>query len=65
MDLIEGAADAAAYTGLTRRQIYRLAEDGHLPLIRKGRQLFFRKSELDEAFRGFGQVRSQNVGDRP
>lgn len=50
-DLITGAAGAAAYTGLPRRKIYRLVDDGHLPCVRKGRRLFFRKSELDGAFR--------------
>jgi len=50
-DLISGADGAAAYTGLSRRKIYRLAEEGHIPTIRKGRRLYFRKSELDRAFR--------------
>lgn len=49
-DLLEGAAKAAAFTGLSRRKIYRLADEGHLPVIRKGRRLFFRKSELERAF---------------
>lgn len=51
-DLIDGAAAAAEFVGLTRRQVYRLAEQGHLPVIRKGRRLFFRKSELEESFCG-------------
>nr|WP_246605093.1 helix-turn-helix domain-containing protein [Aquisediminimonas sediminicola] len=42
---------AAEYTGLTERQIYHMAEDGRLPVIRKGKRLFFRKSELEAAFR--------------
>lgn len=50
-DLIDGAANAATYTGLTRRAIYHLVEAGELPVIRKGRKLFFRKSELEAAFR--------------
>lgn len=49
-DLIAGADDAARFTGLTRRQIYRLTEQGLLPVTRKGRRLFFRKSELEAAF---------------
>jgi excisionase family DNA binding protein len=49
-DLIEGAAKAATFTGLSRRKIYRLAEQGHVPVIRKGRRLYFRKSELERAF---------------
>jgi excisionase family DNA binding protein len=51
-DLIEGAADAATFTGLSRRKIYRLVEQGHMPSVRKGRRLYFRKSELDAAFSG-------------
>lgn len=50
-DLLFGAAAAAAHTGLTRRIIYHLVEAGALPVIRKGRRLYFRRSELDQAFR--------------
>lgn len=50
-DLIAGAADAASYTGLSRRVIYRLTEQGRLPAIRMGRRLYYRKSELDRAFK--------------
>lgn len=50
-DLVAGARGAAAYIGLTERQIYHMVEGGHLPVIRKGRKLFFRKSELEAAFR--------------
>ena len=49
-DLIEGADAAAEFTGLSRRKIYRLVELGHVPAVRKGRRLYFRKSELDHAF---------------
>lgn len=55
-DLIEGAADAAAFTGLSRRKIYRLVELGHLPAVRKGRRLYFRKSEVDRAFRALTPI---------
>jgi len=51
-DLISGAEAAAAYTGLPRRVIYRLTEQGHLPVRRMGRRLYYRKSELDQAFAG-------------
>lgn len=50
-DLIHGAAAAATYCGLPRRIIYSLVERGELPVIRKGRSLYFRKSELEAAFR--------------
>lgn len=50
-DLIHGARAAADYCGLAPRAIYHLVEKGELPVIRKGRSLFFRKSELEDAFR--------------
>ena len=56
-DLIQGAMNAAAFTGLSRRKIYQLVEQGHVPSIRKGRRLYFRKSELDVAFRATEAVR--------
>lgn len=49
-DLIAGADRAAEYAGLKPRAIYHLVEGGHLPVIRKGRRLYFRKSELEAAF---------------
>jgi excisionase family DNA binding protein len=49
-DLITGAEAAASYCGLSRRAIYHMVEAGELPVIRKGRKLFFRKSELEAAF---------------
>jgi len=50
-DLIKGATAAGAYCGLQARTIYHLVEIGQLPAIKKGKVLFFRKSELDAAFR--------------
>lgn len=49
-DLLDGAAAAAVYTGLKARTIYRMAETGEIPVIKKGGKLFFRKSSLDAAF---------------
>jgi excisionase family DNA binding protein len=49
-DLLAGAGAAAAYVGLAQRAIYHMVEAGHLPVIRKGRRLYFRKTELDKAF---------------
>ena len=49
-DLLAGATAAAKYSGLTTRGVYHLVEKGHLPVVRKGKKLFFRKSELDRAF---------------
>lgn len=48
-DLLKGAKGAAAYSGLTQRAIYHLIENERLPVVRLGRALYFRKSELDEA----------------
>lgn len=50
-DLIAGAKGAAEYLGVTPRSVYRLVETNQIPVIRKGRTLFFRKSELEAAFR--------------
>ena len=61
LDLIEGASNAAAFTGLSRRKIYRLAEQGHVPVIRKGRRLYFRKSELERAFMSADAVDGERV----
>ena len=49
-DLIRGARGAAEYTGLPVRTIYHMTEKSLLPVIRKGRALFYRKSDLDLAF---------------
>ena len=49
-DLLDGAAAAARYLGLKPRTIYRMAETGEIPVIRKGGKLFFRKSLLEQAF---------------
>ena len=49
-DLLPGAKAAAEYIGETPRAVYNMAEEGLLPVIRKGRKLYFRKSELDAAF---------------
>jgi excisionase family DNA binding protein len=49
-DLLAGAKAAAAYIGIPCRSIYHMVEAGQLPAIRKGRSLFFRRSELEKAF---------------
>lgn len=49
-DLLAGADAAAAYIGVSRRAVYHLVEGGRLPVTRKGRKLYFRKSELERAF---------------
>lgn len=49
-DLLDGAKAAAEYLGLKPRTVYALTEAGDLPVIKKGRKLFYRKSELNRAF---------------
>lgn len=51
-DLIQGAEQAARYAGLSRRTIYHLVEKEQIPCVRMGSRLYFRRSELDAAFRG-------------
>jgi DNA-binding transcriptional MerR regulator len=50
-DLLSGASAAAAFVGVSARMIYHLTELGELPVTRKGRRLYYRKSELEDAFR--------------
>lgn len=50
-DLLKGAKAASEFVGVTPRAIYHMTEAGHLPVIRKGKKLFYRKSELEAAFR--------------
>ena len=49
-DLLPGASAAAAYIGVTPRAVYHLVEAGHLPAIRIGKRLYFRRSELNRTF---------------
>ncbi|WP_298465653.1 helix-turn-helix domain-containing protein [uncultured Erythrobacter sp.] len=51
-DLLKGAKAVEQETGgmITQRQVYHLVEQGHLPVIRKGRSMYFRRSELEAAF---------------
>lgn len=57
-DLLAGAASAAEFTGMSTRQIYRLVEGGYLPCHKKGRRLFFLKSDLRRAFQHNEPLRS-------
>lgn len=50
-DLLQGASEAARYAGLSRRTIYHLVEKKQIPCVRMGSRLYFRRSELDAAFR--------------
>lgn len=51
-DLLKGAIAASEFLGgvLTPSQVYRMSAAGELPCIKKGRVLYFRKSELEAAF---------------
>ncbi|MEO6092332.1 MAG: helix-turn-helix domain-containing protein [Novosphingobium sp.] len=50
-DLLPGAKSASEFIGVPPRSVYHMVETGQLPVIRKGRKLYFRKSELEAAFR--------------
>lgn len=52
-DLIKGAKGVEVETDgrIKARQIYHMVEAGQLPVIRKGRSMYFRRSELEAAFR--------------
>lgn len=50
-DLLAGGNAAAAFMGVTPRAIYHMTAAGQLPVIRKGKRLYYRKSELEAAFR--------------
>lgn len=49
-DLLPGAKAAAAFLGMTTRAVYHMVEAGRLPVVRKGRRYYFRRSELERAF---------------
>jgi len=49
-DLISGAEAVAAYLGISRRVVYHLTEQGHLPVVRLGRRLYYSRRALDVAF---------------
>lgn len=51
-DLIVGASAAAEHIGLSKRFIYSMVERGTIPVIRSGKRLLFRKSELERALTG-------------
>ncbi len=51
-DLLEGASEIAAYTGLSERQIFYLVRTQELPGVFKiGRKLFGIRSEISAALR--------------
>lgn len=49
-DLLSGAEQIGRFGGWSRRETYHLIENGHIPVIRKGRKIFARKSELAKSF---------------
>lgn len=50
-ELLDGVKDIAQFLGKTERATYHLIYNGHLPVIRKGRKIYARRSELEAAFR--------------
>lgn len=49
-DLLPGAEAAATYLGVSRRIVYHLTEQGHLPVVKLGRRLYYSKRALNAAF---------------
>jgi hypothetical protein len=49
-DLLAGGAAIAAYIGQSERATWHMIYSGELPVIRKGRKIFARKSDLERAF---------------
>jgi excisionase family DNA binding protein len=55
-DLLNGANEAAEFTGLSRRTIYHLVEQNQIPFSRMGARLYFRKSALNISFGGLSPL---------
>lgn len=49
-DLLKGAEAIAAHLKCQRWEVYYRASKGEIPVTRKGRTIYARKSELDRAF---------------
>ncbi|WP_278376976.1 helix-turn-helix domain-containing protein [Sphingobium yanoikuyae] len=51
-DLVKGAKGAAAFLGpaVNANAIYHMVRTNRLPVIRMGKSMFFRKSELEAVF---------------
>lgn len=49
-DLLKGAQAIADHLGFDRREVYYMAEQKTLPITKKGRLLYARRSELDASF---------------
>ena len=51
-DLLDGAEAISEFIGgrMTARKVYRLAEIEELPVVRVGRRIYARKSEIIRAF---------------
>lgn len=58
-DLIVGAPAAAAFVGVSRQVIYRLASQGEIPAIKKGNRMYFSRSSLIRAFSVDASPRSE------
>lgn len=49
-DLVKGAKAAAEYLGISEGDVRYMAREGQIPVVRLGgRNMWFRKSELDAA----------------
>lgn len=50
-ELLDGVKNIANFIGKTERATYHLIHCGHLPVIRKGRKIYARRSEIEASFR--------------
>ena len=57
-DLLMGAEAIAQYLGITRRQVYRLAQDDIAPTFKLGGTIAARRSSLDAWMNGLERERS-------
>ena len=66
-DLLSGADQASEFTGLSRRTIYHLVENGDIPFRRIRGRLYFRKTALNICFGGASTEHpiSDNQNDKP
>jgi hypothetical protein len=65
LDTLIGARAIAAFTGLTRSQIYHQHKSGALPLVQQGSMLIGSKARLTEHFRAERVPIAASAADAP
>src|SRR5690242_16491851 len=51
-DELLSLAEAAEYSGLSRQTLYTYSNEGIIPVTKQGRNIFFRKDDLDNRRKG-------------